>query len=100
MWIGGDGLMFVVILVALFGWLVSPAGAKAGPGSWLEGVRRTALAGTGHGTASGAPISASADVDEDSAALDAYNTMLARLARGGAGGQGSGREDGQGSDPG
>jgi hypothetical protein len=37
MWIGGDGLMFVVMLVALFGWLVNPAGANAGPGSWLEG---------------------------------------------------------------
>jgi cytochrome c oxidase assembly factor CtaG len=88
MWIGGDGLMVVVILLVMFGWLASPAGAKAGPGNWLEGVRRAALAGGGHGHGdvepSGAPLAASADVDEDSAALDAYNSMLARMARGGA----------------
>ena len=91
MWIGGDGLMIVVMFVVMFGWLASPAGAKAGPGSWLEGVRRTALAGS-HGPSGGAPISASADVDvdEDSDALDAYNSMLARLARGGPDGAGHG----------
>ena len=82
MWIGGDGLMVAVIFLVMFGWLSSPAGAKAGPGNWLEGVRRTALAG-GHGPSGDAPISASADIDEDSDALDAYNNMLARLARGG-----------------
>ena len=81
MWIGGDGLMIVVMFVVMFGWLASPA-AKAGPGSWLEGVRRATLAGSDHGQPAAAPISGSADVDEDSAALDAYNSMLARLSRG------------------
>jgi putative copper resistance protein D len=91
MWIGGDGLMVAVILAVMFVWLASPAGAGAGPGSWLEGVRRAALAGhspTGGSPVSSAPIPESADVDEDSAALDAYNTMLARLARSGPDGDG------------
>jgi cytochrome c oxidase assembly factor CtaG len=84
MWIGGDGLMVVVMLIVMFGWLRTPAGAKAGPGSWLEGVRRTALSGTGDGALAGTGP-AGGDVDEDSSALDAYNARLAQLAGDGSG---------------
>jgi putative copper resistance protein D len=85
MWIGGDGLMFVMMLVVAATWLLdkSPEAAKAG--TFLESARRTALAGTGHetlgdaGDSARARLRATGDVDEDDSALDAYNALLARL---------------------
>jgi putative copper resistance protein D len=112
MWIGGDGLMLVMMIVLAVRWLTDPRAQAAGAGRWLESARRTALANTDHpagtdhtGTAhsstarpgTGRPgdagpgaatdagtgsraILASTDVDDDDAALAAYNAMLARLA--------------------
>jgi len=99
MWIGGDGLMLVMMIVLAARWLTDPRVQAAGAGRWLESARRAALADTGHtaganptagaGSTAGAgqaadtgsrAILASADVDDDDAALAAYNAMLARLA--------------------
>ncbi|GAB3959894.1 cytochrome c oxidase assembly protein [Actinoallomurus acanthiterrae] len=85
MWIGGDGLMFVMTIVVMLRWLFdrSPEAAKAG--RFFESVRQVALAATGQETAPGTDdadrerLRASADLDEDDAALQAYNTLLARL---------------------
>jgi hypothetical protein len=48
--IGGDGLMFVMMLVVAATWLLdrSPEAAKAG--TFLESARQAALARTGHET--------------------------------------------------
>jgi putative copper resistance protein D len=104
MWIGGDGLMLAMMVVLAVRWLTDPRAQAAGAGRWLESARRAALANTDHtanpdhtagtdhtgtdhaaaGARDGAPggraILASTDVDDDDAALAAYNAMLARLA--------------------
>ncbi|MEV0406822.1 cytochrome c oxidase assembly protein [Actinoallomurus sp. NPDC050550] len=85
MWIGGDGLMFVMTIVVMLRWLFdrSPEAAKAG--TFFESVRQVTLAATAQEAAPGTDdadrerLRASADLDEDDEALQAYNTLLARL---------------------
>ncbi|MCO5968380.1 cytochrome c oxidase assembly protein [Actinoallomurus soli] len=92
MWIGGDGLMFVMTIIVMLRWLSdrSPEAAKAG--RFFESVRQATLAATGDEAAPGtgeadrARLRASADVDDDDAALQAYNALLARLNGPGANG--------------
>jgi putative copper resistance protein D len=82
MWIGGDGLMLLVMLIVMFTWLMDTTSRESSTGTWLEAARRGALAGVDHApSADAATIRDSQDVDDDAAALDAYNAMLARLAR-------------------
>jgi putative copper resistance protein D len=78
MWVLGDGLMMcygVGLIVALaFG--KTARNQVVGP--WLESVRRQTL--IDHVAASGDTEGYTGqDVDDDEAALDAYNRMLARL---------------------
>lgn len=82
MWIGGDGLMFVMMLVVGATWLLDRSPEAARAGAFLESVRRTALADTGHGDPNDQArdrLRVSMDVDEDESALEAYNRLLARL---------------------
>ncbi len=82
MWIGGDGLMFVMTIVVALRWLSDRSPEAARAGRFFEAVRQSTLAGTGHGDDSDADrarLMASRDVDDDDAALQAYNAMLARL---------------------
>lgn len=92
MWVGGDLLMAGLMLLVAVQW--STLGQRADLGGWLESARRQSLARIGSqtgpdggpesGPESGrdaATLSASTDVDEDEAALRAYNTMLADLHR-------------------
>ncbi len=83
MWIGGDGLMFVMMLVVGARWLLDRSPEASRAGTFLESARQAALARTGHGDdAARERLRASGDVDEDEAALDAYNALLARMNRG------------------
>lgn len=90
MWVGGDLLMAVLMLLVAVQW--SALGQQAGLGGWLESARRQSLARIGSqagsepgaeaGSEAGseaATLGASSDVDEDEAALRAYNKMLADL---------------------
>lgn len=80
MWVGGDLLMMVLMLVVAAQW--SAGGQQARLGSWLEGARRQALTRIGPDTgADSATVGASRDVDDDEEALQAYNRMLAELHR-------------------
>ncbi|MEV5754460.1 cytochrome c oxidase assembly protein [Actinoallomurus sp. NPDC052308] len=83
MWIGGDGLMFVMMLIVAAMWVLDRSPQAARAGIFLEAARQSALAGTGHAVTDGEParehLRASADVDADEAALDAYNALLARM---------------------
>lgn len=85
MWIGGDGLMFVMMLVVATRWLTDRSPQAARAGTFLESARRAALAGTGHDTPGDTGrqdrerLGASDDLDEDDAALAAYNALLADL---------------------
>jgi putative copper resistance protein D len=78
MWVVGDGLMMCygvgMILALAFG----KSARNQVIGSWLEGVRRQTL--VDHVAASGDTEGYTGDnVDDDEAALAAYNRMLARL---------------------
>jgi cytochrome c oxidase assembly factor CtaG len=85
MWIGGDGLMFVMMVVVAATWLLDRSPEASRAGTFLESVRQAALAGTGHealgdaGDSDRERLRASGDVDEDDSALEAYNALLARL---------------------
>lgn len=85
MWIGGDGLMFVMVLVVAGAWLGDRSPERGRAGTFLESVRQVSLASTGDEASRGpedddrARLRASTNVDEDEAALDAYNALLSRL---------------------
>ena len=87
MWIGGDGLMFVMMLVVAARWFTDRSPQAARAGAFLESARQAALAGTGHDTSGDTArqdrerLRTSGDVDEDDAALAAYNALLADLNR-------------------
>lgn len=83
MWVGGDGLMFVVML-CLFIAFLRDRGAQRSMGPWLEGARRQALVDHAVEVGVAAPAPAArrrrnATVDDDDH-LAAYNAYLQRLA--------------------
>jgi cytochrome c oxidase assembly factor CtaG len=88
MWVGGAGIMFVLMMTVFFAWSREPR-SDGGLG-WLEAARRTNFAtqvsahqaaGGGGGTpAQAARASGTASVDDDEH-LAAYNAYLARLNR-------------------
>jgi putative copper resistance protein D len=82
MWVGGDLLMMVLMLLVAAQW--SASGQQARLGNWLEAARRQSLtriaANSGTDT-DRTTVGASSDVDDDEEALQAYNRMLAELHR-------------------
>jgi cytochrome c oxidase assembly factor CtaG len=72
MWIGGTGLMALLMLVVGLVWLHGRAPAALQPG-WTERARMSTMA-----ERTGQPESA--DLDDDDAALAAYNRWLAKMA--------------------
>ncbi len=86
MWVGGDGLMMVIMVVLGRTWVADPSG-RVDFGPWLESARRSAFSaqvgGDGEQSADGETSGAPGDLDgDDDRALAAYNRMLARLDRG------------------
>lgn len=75
MWVIGDGLMFAVIVLVVAAWM-GDTERQNDTGKWLEAARRSTLAGMG---VDGVDPDDEASVDDDDAALAAYNRMLARL---------------------
>jgi putative copper resistance protein D len=76
MWVGGDGLMMLIMVLLGRLWVSDPSG-RVDFGPWLESARRSAISDR-TGDADGG----SEDLDDDDEALAAYNRMLARLDRG------------------
>jgi putative membrane protein len=70
MWFGGDGLMMIVMLVVAAMW-VSAGDRAGGLGPWLDRIRIQATLGTDGGTGD--------NIDDDEAALAAYNQRLKAL---------------------
>jgi cytochrome c oxidase assembly factor CtaG len=85
MWVGGDGIMFALMMVVFLAWSRDGQISVSGRG-WLESARRASFAGlTGSGperatagTAAGGPPRAEATIDDDEH-LAAYNAYLARI---------------------
>ena len=85
MWVAGDGLMIVVMLVVALLWLHRPDLRRRAGQGWMGAARRGTLATL---TAPpGAPAAApgarptTTDVDADDQSLADYNAWLARMAR-------------------
>jgi putative copper resistance protein D len=82
MWIGGDGLMFAMMLVVGATWLTDHTPQASRAGTLLESARRGALAHTGGAAAGNAAqehLRSSGDIDDDDTARTAYNALLAHL---------------------
>jgi len=77
MWAFGDGLMMLLIVGVVLAYITHSA-TNATAGGWLEGVRRSTLADHLDATGERTRLEG-ADLDEDEAALAAYNRMLGRL---------------------
>jgi putative copper resistance protein D len=85
MWVGGDGIMFALMMVVFLAWSRDGQISVGGHG-WLESARRTSFArltGPGAeretaGTAPAGPQREAATIDDDEH-LAAYNAYLARI---------------------
>jgi cytochrome c oxidase assembly factor CtaG len=76
MWFGGDGIMAVIMIALVIGWLRDAGARRSDEHGWLEQARRATFAGhTGDGVADAETF------DDDDAARAAYNSWLARLDR-------------------
>jgi putative membrane protein len=73
MWFGGDGLMMVLMVVVGGRWISSGDRGGTSLGPWLDRIRGQATLG--------ADADTSIDIDDDDAALAAYNARLAALHR-------------------
>jgi len=71
MWVGGDGVMFLLMMVVVLMWSTDTK-ASARRHGWLEAARRTTVAPE-------ASASPRADIDADDEQLAAYNEYLSRL---------------------
>ena len=69
MWWGGDGLMMILMLVVAANWVRAAPQGGAGLGRWLDRARRQTVLGSETGD----------NIDDDDAALAAYNARLAAL---------------------
>ena len=80
MWAAGDGLM-MCMAVGVVVTLLAGATRDRFLGDWLEGVRTSTF--MAHAEQSGVQVTRpTGRIDEDEAALAAYNEMLARLRAG------------------
>jgi putative copper resistance protein D len=73
MWFGGDGLMMVLMVVIGGRWIGGGDRAGTSLGPWLDRIRTQATLG--------ADAEDSIDLDDDDAALAAYNARLAAMHR-------------------
>lgn len=79
MWVGGDAIMMVFVVIAAIPWVRNVGGAGTRM-RWIEAARRQNIARYQTASPGGPDVSLRRDVDGDDAALDAYNDWLARMA--------------------
>jgi len=72
MWVGGDGLMFVMMMVVFLMWSTDTR-IETRTRGWLESARRATVAPSA--------MASDADIDEDDEQLAAYNEYLSQLHR-------------------
>ena len=76
MWVGGDGLMALVMIALVRVWLRSPALRNRDRAGFMEQARRSTFATH---TGAAAPESDAEGFDEDDEKLRSYNDWLARI---------------------
>ncbi len=79
MWVGGDGLMALVMILLVRTWITDPARRRSDRQGWTELARQSVFAEHTGGADGGAE--ADADFDDDETRLTEYNAWLARMAR-------------------
>jgi cytochrome c oxidase assembly factor CtaG len=77
MWVGGDAIMAVVMVVLVISWLYRPQQQAADRNSWTERARQSTFE-THTGSVDGIELD---DVGDSDAARTAYNEWLANLAK-------------------
>ena len=80
MWVGGDGLMAVVMVLLVVGYLRRPQVGGREEKSWVEQARRGVFEEK-TGAAAAVPDASDPDFDEDDRRREAYNRWLADLER-------------------
>ena len=86
MWVGGDGLMAVVMVLLVVGYLRRPQEGGREEKSWVEQARRGVFeekTGAALGNQRAADPGTQEDFDEDDRRREAYNQWLAKLDAGG-----------------
>ncbi len=79
MWVGGDAIMFALMMVVFLMWSTDTTAATRNLG-WLEAALRATVAHAPTATsASGASNAATTDIDDDDEQLAAYNAYLKGL---------------------
>jgi putative copper resistance protein D len=78
MWVGGDAIMAVIMVIVAVAWVRLPERRRRESRSWLEQARRDTF--IAH-TAAVSETQAIGDVDTDEQARAAYNAWLKRLDR-------------------
>lgn len=76
MWVVGDGLMFGITVIVVGQWMRDTE-RQNDTGHWLEAARRSTMANLGVDAVDADDDTA--NIDDDDAALAAYNRMLAKL---------------------
>lgn len=79
MWVGGDGLMAVVMIALVWVWLRNPGMRERDRGGLMEQARRSTFAAH---TGATAPESDAGTFDDDDEKLRSYNDWLARMDAG------------------
>ncbi|WFE30932.1 cytochrome c oxidase assembly protein [Micromonospora sp. WMMD975] len=79
MWVAGDAIMMVFVVIAAIPWVRNLGGAGARL-RWIEAARRHNMARYQTASPGRPDVSLRRDVDDDDMALDAYNDWLARMA--------------------
>ncbi len=79
MWVGGDGIMVVVMIAIAIAWVRSPAHLRRMSNSWIEQTRRANLAEHAFTGIHAGHAETLRDIDEDDRAREAYNDWLAGL---------------------
>jgi cytochrome c oxidase assembly factor CtaG len=79
MWVGGDGIMIVIMILLVITWARQPEHLRRNPQSWLEQARRASFAERvgSHALSAGQ----TPDFDEDEARRADYNEWLKRIAK-------------------
>jgi putative copper resistance protein D len=77
MWVVGDGLMFAISVLVVAQWMRDTE-RQNDTGAWLEAARRSTMVSMGVEAVEQDPATS---IDDDDAALAAYNRMLAKLNR-------------------
>jgi putative copper resistance protein D len=81
MWVGGDVIMAVVMMLVAARWLRLPEHRRRNTGNWLEVARRSSLSAHGVASPQAVPgVGSVRDVDADDRARLAYNAWLHKMA--------------------